>query len=112
GSLPVVDNPEEYILKSSNRYLSLKKQDITNYDALAEESSTDTQLIELDDKSLNTLRTCKLYTGIIQTESGVDLIGFRILTKVEGKSAVCLTYAGTGNYSDILVEAFEIMRGI
>ncbi|HEX2947950.1 MAG TPA: hypothetical protein VHT96_18580, partial [Clostridia bacterium] len=47
GSLPVVDNPEEYILKSSNRYLSLKKQDITNYDALAEESSTDTQLIEL-----------------------------------------------------------------
>lgn len=70
---------------------------------------SDQELIESSNEAINSEMEHKLFTGIINTTSGEDMIGFLLL--IPGEDSVYLfRYAGIGNYSDIRVEAFNAMR--
>lgn len=111
-TIPEVDDSSEYRLEISNRYLSLKKSDGSGYTTQAEALSADTGLMELDGTAFKSETEYRLFTGIIGTESGSDMIGFRLLSKGSDGSIYCLTYAGLGNYSDIKTEADEVIRSL
>lgn len=106
----LVNDECEFKVETSNRYLSLIKLDINAYNEKKNSSLNDPLLIEPTDKRAFGLEESTVLTGIINTESNKNMIGFRLYVKGSKDDAFCLTYAGFGNYSDIKVEAANMFR--
>lgn len=106
---PVIDTDDEYNIETPGRFLSIKRESIDSFNQKEAELLSDQELIESSNEAINSEMEHKLFTGIINTTSGEDMIGFLLL--IPGEDSVYLfRYAGIGNYSDIRVEAFNTMR--
>jgi len=108
---PDVDSSGEYRIETFDRYLSLKKYGKEEYESLLEALSRNSGLIEAENgMTIAGNNSHKTFSGLIETESGTVMIGYILLVKGSGDNAYSLAYAGIGNYSDIQVEASQIMN--
>lgn len=107
---PPADGPDVYRIETPDRFMMLEKRNSNDYAAQVEMLSADLRLIRLDKKITNNETEHEIFTGLINTVSNADMIGFVLLAPDGNDAMYTLTYAGIGNYSDIRIEALNIMR--
>jgi|GEM_PF-1794410 len=105
---PPSDNADEYSIETPGRFLSIKKESPGTFDRKTSELSSDKDLTESDSDVIKSETEHRLFTGIIKTDSGEDMIGFLLLIPAED-AVYSFKYAGIGNYSDIRAEAIDTM---
>ena len=76
---PPADDPDVYRIETPDRFMMLEKRKSNDYAAQVEMLSADVRLIRLDKKITNNETEHEIFTGIINTVSNADMIGFVLL---------------------------------
>lgn len=106
---PPVDSADEYSIGTPGRLLSIKMKNADSYDQKAAGFSSGHDFTEMGINVIKSENENKLFTGIIKTASGEDMIRFLLLISKE-EPVYLSKYAGIGNYSDIRFKAYSIIR--
>ena len=111
SAVPDANNSEEYRIETENRFLFIKKHKKDECESLQKAFSDDVRLIELENHGASAPNIFhRKFSGLVETSSGKIMIGYVLLTAELGNNSYSLVYAGIGNYTDIQVEANQILR--